>query len=188
MIRRLSPVPLVVALAMLTGCSEPDAAPTFDAATVVVAIGDSIMVDAEGHLTGLVEGIVIDAEVGRPFRDGIAAVESQVSSAGLPDVLVVGLGTNGGTNAGQIESIIEEADGAARILFVNVRVPRDWEPATNAALAEAAAHYPIVDIVDWYGESVESDELFRADGYHPNAVGSERWANLIVAKIKGPGE
>ncbi len=47
---------------------------------------------------------------------------------------------------------------------------------------------PIVEIVDWYGESVESDELFRADGYHPNAVGSERWANLIVAKIKGPGE
>jgi lysophospholipase L1-like esterase len=187
MLTRLAPVPLVVVLAMLAGCSEPGPAPAYDESTTVLAIGDSIMVGAEDHLTELVDGITIDAEVGRPFRDGIDAVERRLSDGAAPNVLVVGLGTNAGTNAEAIDELVAAADRAGRILFVNVRVPREWEVATNTALADAASRYDNVEIVDWYRESGDGGELFRADGYHPNAAGSERWANLIVAKIRGTG-
>ncbi len=187
MLSRLAPLPLVVVLAMLTACSEPEPAPAFDEGMTVVAIGDSIMVGAEDHLTDLVDRIEIDAEVGRPFGDGIDAVERRLSAGTAPDVLVVGLGTNAGTNTEAIDELVTAADGAGRILFVNVRVPRTWEATTNTALADAASRYDNVEIVDWYRASSERGDLFRTDGYHPNEVGSELWANLIVAGIKGTG-
>jgi lysophospholipase L1-like esterase len=176
-----------VALAMLTGCSEPESAPTLDESTTVVAIGDSIMVGAEDHLTDLVDGIEIDAEVGRPFGDGIEAVKRRLGAGTAPDVLVVGLGTNAGTNAEAIDELVAAADRAGRIIFVNVRVPRTWEATTNTALADAASRYDNVEIVDWYRASSDRGDLFRTDGYHPNEVGSELWANLIVAGIKDTG-
>jgi lysophospholipase L1-like esterase len=187
MLSRLAPLPFVVALAMLTACSEPGPASRFAESSTVVAIGDSIMVGAEDHLTDLIDGIEIDAEVGRPFRDGIAAVERRLSAGTAPDVLVVGLGTNAGTSTEAIDELVAAADRAGRIVFVNVRVPRTWEATTNTALADAASRYDKVEIVDWYRASSERGDLFRTDGYHPNEVGSELWANLIVAGIKDTG-
>lgn len=184
MIRRLSPTVALVAIVIIAGCTQQEPAVPFDESTTVVAIGDSIMVGASEHLTGLVDGIVIDAEVGRPFADGIAALARQNVAANPPDILVVALGTNAGTNSTRIEELIAVAGDVNELIFVNIRVPRDWENPTNAALADAAGRYDHLRIVDWYGESADSDHLFRADGYHPNETGSERWANLIVVEIK----
>jgi lysophospholipase L1-like esterase len=183
MIRRLSPTIALVAI-VIAGCTQQEPAAPFNDATTVVAIGDSIMVGASEHLTDLVNGIVIDAEVGRPFADGIAALERQNVGTDPPDILVVALGTNAGTNAAHVDQLISAAGDVNEIILVNVRVPRGWESTTNAALADAAARHDHVRIVDWYGESADGDHLFRADGYHPNETGSERWANLIVVEIK----
>jgi lysophospholipase L1-like esterase len=184
MLRRLSPIAAFVAIAVIAGCTQQEPAATFDETTTVVAIGDSIMVGASENLRGLVDGIVIDAEVGRPFADGIAALERQHVATDPPDILVVALGTNAGTNAAHIDELVTAAGDVDEIIFVNIRVPRDWENATNTALADAAGHYDHVRVVDWYGESADGDQLFRSDGYHPNETGSELWANLIVVEIK----
>lgn len=184
MIRRLSPTVALVAIVMIAGCTQQEPAVPFNESTTVVAIGDSIMVGASEHLTSRVNGIVIDAEVGRPFADGIAALERQNVPTDPPDILVVALGTNAGTNAARIDELISAASDVNEIILVNVRVPRGWESSTNTALADAAARHDHVRIVDWYGESANGDHLFRADGYHPNETGSERWANLIVIEIK----
>jgi lysophospholipase L1-like esterase len=184
MIRRLSPTVALVAIVMIAGCTQQEPAVPFNESTTVVAIGDSIMVGASEHLTSRVNGIVIDAEVGRPFADGIAALERQNVPTDPPDILVVALGTNAGTNAARIDELISAASDVNEIILVNVRVPRGWESSTNTALSDAAARHDHVRIVDWYGESANGDHLFRADGYHPNETGSERWANLIVIEIK----
>ncbi len=184
MFRRITPVVALVAFLGVSGCSEPKASNPYNESAVVVAIGDSIMVAASEHLSGLVDGIVIDAEVGRPFSDGIDALERQLAQGTRPDILVVALGTNAGTSSGQVDELMELTDGIDEIIFVNVRVPRDWEASTNDALADAVARYDNVRIVDWHGASDGSDHLFRSDGYHPNETGSELWANLIVVEIK----
>ena len=184
MIRRLSPTVALVAIVTVAGCTQQEPAVPFNESTTVVAVGDSIMVGASEYLTDLLDGIVIDAEVGRPFADGIAALERQDVAIDPPDILVIALGTNAGTNSARIDELIASAGDVNEIILVNIRVPRDWESATNAALADAAGRYNHVRIVDWYGESADGGHLFRADGYHPNETGSERWANLIVVEIK----
>jgi len=184
MLRRFTPVVALVAFLGVSGCSEPEASNPYNESAVVVAIGDSIMLAASEHLGGLVDGIVIDAEVGRPFSEGINALEHQLAAGPTPDILVIALGTNAGTSSGQVDELMELTDGIGEVIFVNVRVPRDWESSTNGALADAAAHYDNVRIVDWHGASDGSDHLFRSDGYHPNGTGSELWANLIVVEIK----
>lgn len=183
-LRRLTPITAIVAVLLISGCAEPEASSAYDDSATVVAIGDSIMVAASEHFTGLIDGIVIDAEVGRPFRDGIDALERQLATSGPPDILVVALGTNAGTNAGQIDELMELTDGIDEVIFVNIRVPRDWESSTNDALIDAAVRHDNIRIVDWHGESADSDHLFRADGYHPSEMGSELWANLIIVEIK----
>jgi lysophospholipase L1-like esterase len=184
MFRRFTPVAVLVAALFVSACSEPETSNPYNESAAVVAIGDSIMVAATERLSGLVDGIVIDAEVGRPFRDGIDALERQLAGGGTPDILVVALGTNAGTTSGQIDELMGLADGVGEVILVNVRVPRDWETSTNDVMADAAARYDIVRIVDWHGASDGSDHLFRTDGYHPNETGSELWANLIVVEIK----
>ena len=184
MLRRFASVTALVAVFVVSGCSEPDASTPYSESATVVAIGDSIMVAASEHLTGLVDGIVIDAEVGRPFGDGIGVLERQLAEGDTPDVLVIALGTNAGASSGQVDELLELTDGIGEVIFVSVRVPRDWESSANDALTDAAARYDNVRIVDWHGASDGSDHLFRSDGYHPNQTGSELWANLIVMEIK----
>jgi len=175
----------VFALAVFAAACVPSpAAPAYSDDTTVFAVGDSIMVAANDHLTDIVDGIAIDAEVGRPFRDGLPALERYLAANPTPDVLVVALGTNAGASSSQIDDVMIAADGIERVLFVNVRVPRDWESPTNQAIADAAARYDNVEVVDWYAASNSNDALFRDDGYHPNATGSELWANLIGIAIK----
>jgi len=178
------PVAALVTVLLASGCSESEPSNEYDESTTVLAIGDSIMVAASGHLSDLVDGIVIDAEVGRPFSDGIDALERQLADSDPPDVLIVALGTNAGTSTGQVNELMELTDGIDDVIFVNVRVPRDWESSTNGVLTDAAARYDNVRIVDWHGASDASDHIFRSDGYHPNETGSELWANLIVIDVK----
>ena len=123
MFGRLSPIIAMVAIAGVAGCTQQEEAVPYDESAAVVAIGDSIMVGASEHLSGLVDGIVIDAQVGRPFADGVAALERQSVATEPPDILVVALGTNGGTNAARIDELIAAAGDVDELIFVNVRVP-----------------------------------------------------------------
>lgn len=184
MLRRFFTIFTIAAIAMVAGCNQEEPTVPFNETTTVVAVGDSIMVGASGFLADLVDGIVIDAEVGRPFADGVTAVEQLNIATDPPDILVVALGTNAGTNAGSIDELVEAVGDVNELIFVNIRVPRDWEEPTNTALTDAAERYDHVRIVDWHGESANGADLFRADGYHPNETGSERWANLIVVEVK----
>ncbi len=176
---------VAVAVALATSaCAAGSNPEPYDASQTVVGIGDSIMVAATGDLEAVVEGIILDAEVGRPFRDAVPALERYLATNPEPDILVVALGTNAGASAGQIDELMVAADGIDRVIFVNVRVPRPWEAATNEAIADAADRYDNVEIVDWYGSSGGNARLFRSDGYHPSAIGSELWSNLIAIQIK----
>lgn len=178
---------IIIAFAFAAAACTPSSAPTpFREGTSVIAIGDSIMVAATDNLTATVEGIVINAEEGRPFDEATPTLAYELAANGTPDILVIALGTNAGASGSQIDQVMEIADGIDRVIFVNVRVPRPWESSTNLAIAEAAMRYDNIEVVDWYAASNDNDGLFRKDGYHPNKVGSELWSNLIAVQIKNP--
>jgi len=174
----------VAAALAASACAADSSSAPYDESQIVVGIGDSIMVAATDDLEAVVDGIVIDAEVGRPFRDAVPALNHYLSTGPEPDILVVALGTNAGASAEQIDDLMVATDGIDRVIFVNARVPRPWEAATNKAITDAADRYDNVEIVDWYGSSNDNGALFRDDGYHPNTTGSELWANLIAVEVK----
>jgi lysophospholipase L1-like esterase len=171
-------------LVALAGCAPIGTQLGSEGTRTVWAIGDSIMVGAETHLTELVPTMQIDAESGRPFSAGIEVLERRLSAGDTPDVLVVALGTNAGTAPAQIDQVMELAADIDEVIFVNVSVPRDWEGPTNDALAAAVDSSANASLVDWHGESGGQGRLFRSDGFHPNSTGSELWANLIVIEVK----
>jgi lysophospholipase L1-like esterase len=146
------------------------------------AIGDSLMVGSSDLLESTVPGIVIDAEVGRPMSDGIEVLEEKLAT-GIPDVLIVALGTNNGVTPSQIAQLMQLADDVDEVIFVNVSVPRPWETATNTAILRAASGYSNVTFVNWKARSGSNEGVFRSDGYHLTQTGNSMWVDAIVAEI-----
>ena len=169
----------VLSVAILAAACSPPASeradePHADEPTVWI-IGDSIAVAASKELAQAIPGVVIDAATGRQFRQGPAVLEEMLTLGKVPDILVVALGTNGPIDDGHVDEIVAHA-GEARIVFVNVSVPRDWERQVNDALLGARQRHGVT-IVDWKTIAVANQSLLRSDGYHPSADGIGAWAH-----------
>lgn len=187
--RRLTvPVVLAAISALIAGCSlslDIGESHNAQAASIdlddaaVWAIGDSLMVGSQEQLEAAVNGIDVDAEVGRTFKAGLDLLSDKLASEPPPDVLIFALGTNNGATDEQIGELVDTASAVDRIVLVNVVVPRGWEANTNQAILSAAAEFPKVVFVDWSAASNGNGSLFRSDGYHLNEEGAGVWVDLI---------
>jgi lysophospholipase L1-like esterase len=137
------------------------------------------MVGAKDRLADAHPGIILDAESGRKFSNGIDVLEEHLATNN-PDVVVFALGTNNGATPEQIAAVMDMASDVEELIFVNVVVPRTWQEGTNVAILEAAAKFDNVSFVDWHAASFGASDLFRSDGYHLSQSGIERWVALII--------
>jgi len=164
------------------GGAAPGVAPWERRPNAVLAIGDSVMLDGAAGLRGaLGPATVVDAVVGRQVASGIERL-AQYRAAGRLAVLtalVIGLGTNGPMTGPQCRQILTLAAGVPRVVFVNVRMPRPWEPLTNQSLATCTADRPGVDLVDWYGAS-EAAGVLGPDAIHASPAGAALYAALVA--------
>lgn len=156
----------------------------------IAAIGDSVMISAAGALqTRLGPAASIDARNSRQFAEGIVLVRRMREEQRLPAVMVVHLGNNGPVRPSDVDALMTELTGVSRVLLVNVRVPKPWGDLVNQTLADAAARYPSVSLVDWNGSSDGHRAWFQRDGTHFRATsgpGASAYADLIVAAIPPP--
>lgn len=167
---------------------SPTAAPTTTAPSSappvpgpVTAVGDSLMLDIGPELSADVPGVSVDGLVSRQFEAGIAVVQADRAAGTLGRVLVVELGTNGAVTDADVDAMMQAAQGVARVVFVNVDVPRPWTAADNAVLAAGVARYPGVAVLaDWYTLSSPHPEWFTADQVHLNPDGAAALAALIA--------
>ena len=173
--------------AVAKGTTVATAKPATAVATVpsperrVTGIGDSIMFGATPALKGKVTGeLTVDAVVGRNYADGIDVVKELAKQKAFGDVVVVHLGTNNGATTTQVKNMLDRLKSVRTVLVVNVRVPRDYQDSTNAALASVSRAYRNVRLVDWYSASQDHPELFAGDGYHLTPDGSAFYATLIA--------
>jgi hypothetical protein len=152
---------------------------------VVLAIGDSVMLDAASDLKqDLGPSTVVDAVVGRQVSDGIARLTAYRSAGWMPNLtaLVIGLGTNGPMSVAQCDQILSLASGVPRVVFVNVRMPRPWEPITNGTLATCTEHEPRLSVVDWYDASAAPGVL-GPDQIHATLAGATLYASLVTRAV-----
>ncbi|MEX1255647.1 MAG: acyltransferase family protein [Dehalococcoidia bacterium] len=148
------------------------------------AIGDSVMLGAVDQLSGAVGGISIDAALDRQVSAGIDLLRFWKASGQLGDTVIVHLGTNGTFSADQFDEMMQVLSDRGLVVFINVRVPRDWEAQNNDVLADGVSRYPNARLVDWHAWSATRRDLFYDDATHVKPAGADLYAALIAAALR----
>jgi hypothetical protein len=65
-----------------------------------------------------------------------------------------------------------------------LHVPRQWEDADNAAIADGVRHYPNAVLLDWHAATADRPDLFISDGIHLQPEGERLYAQLILAYLR----
>lgn len=171
--------------------AAPAPAPAVAAAPAPVAsspggalcIGDSVMQSASPkyyNLLGMCA--VVDATVSRSWGAGSSALRNH---APYPERVVIHLGTNGFSNAGEIDAALQALKDVRRVVLVTVQLngTRRWESSVNAEILAAGARWPNVRIADWRSVSTGHPEYFRSDRIHPSRDGAVAYANVIAGAL-----
>ena len=161
-----------------TAAPVPTETTVVQTATNAVAIGDSVMLGAQGALTDAMPGLTVDAEVARQFDTILDLVGWYVKEGKVPGALVVHAGTNGTFTDGDMDRLFELA-GNRTVLLVNAKVERPWQDLVNQRLEAAAERHDNAVLVDWHALASQHPEWFAADGAHLRPAGARAFADLI---------
>jgi len=149
----------------------------------VAGIGDSVMLGSKIEIEKRLGGRVVDATVARQFNNAPGLVARLLGRPTPPDVIIIGLGTNGPVQERHFEEVMEIAGTEPLMVFVNVHVPRAWEATSNRELAAGVDRHDNAVLVDWSAATEGRNNLFAKDGFHPKQPGRVIMAELIAAAI-----
>ncbi|HYX44129.1 MAG TPA: acyltransferase family protein [Acidimicrobiales bacterium] len=149
----------------------------------VTAIGESVLLAARRGLQASIDGIEIDAAIGRQTKDIIAVARERRTKGRLADEVIVQVGNNGPITPGQFDDLMEALRGVERVVVVNVRVPRPWEGPNNDVLAEGVKRTPNAVLADWNKASSSHPEVFADDGVHFAPKGERLFVDLILDSL-----
>jgi peptidoglycan/LPS O-acetylase OafA/YrhL len=178
--------------AAATPAPAPAAAPSSPSTTLVplgplarvTAIGDSVMLGAQGSLRFLLgDRLQLDANVSRHFTEGLDVVRRLHAAGQLGDVVVIHLGTNGTVPADQLNEMLQLLSGVRRVVVVNAKVDRPWEGPGNEAIAAAVPRFPNAVLFDWHAAASEHPEFLVQDGVHLSIAGQQHYALVIAGRI-----
>ena len=174
----------ILALATFACGTSGEAAPPETAAQVepVTAIGDSVMLAANAQLQA--SGFVVSAEVGRQSWEALVVLEALQRDGRLSDRVVVHIGHNGPFSQDEFERFVELVGPERELVFLTVRVPRQWEAANNAVIAAGAARHPNVRVLDFRGATDGRPELFWDDGLHLTPEGADFYTAFLVEGMR----
>ena len=94
------------------------------------------------------------------------------------------MGNNGIFYASQFDDMMSVLSGARRVVFINVKLPREWQGPNNTVIAEGVKRYKNAVLVDWYGASAKRPELFWSDGMHLRPEGAQLYARMVAAAVQ----
>ena len=149
-------------------------------------IGDSITVGAHDALINKFSYLTdsqIDARVSRPWAEGLSVAQSM----SLNDVVVFALGTNNSSpaiNQSDIDQLLAITGDRVVVLVTNYGVA-DYS-ANNELFRNLAKENSNIIVADWEAEvSKDPSKYLSGDNIHPNAEGTELFAQLIYDAING---
>ena len=128
----------------------------------------------------------VDAAKSRQVSAAINLIRAKRDAGTLGDVVVVHMGTNGTFTAKQFDQMMSLLSGVRKVIFVNLKVPRQWEANNNKVIAEGVQRYPNTVLVDWRGASTGQPALFAKDGIHLQPAGARLYTSLIAEQVQAP--
>ena len=133
---------------------------------LITLLGDSVLLGASDHLAKKVEGLEIDAAIGRQGKDGLTRLQELKNRNELADIVVIHLGTNGYLYEDQVREVMTLVSGVRQVIFINVKVPRRWEKSNNALLKKLSQEFTNVKLIDWRAIGHSHKEYFGKDHIH----------------------
>jgi peptidoglycan/LPS O-acetylase OafA/YrhL len=174
---------------VVPAAAEPVATPTADPCAPVVlngitAIGDSVMIGAAEEMEArLGAGLYINATIGRLPEQIPALLRERRQLGQLGDIVIIHTGDNGYVIEEEFDLIMAELSDVPAVIWINVRVPRQWEEPSNEEIAAGVKRYPNTVLIDWYGASAGHPEYLKEDGIHPSLEGRAVFASLIAKEV-----
>ena len=150
----------------------------------IIAIGDSIILDAAPYLKKLLPGIIIDGKVGRQMSQAQEVIDHLKADGKFGNRIIIELGTNGPFSKKQLRQLLASLDDMQQIILVNTRVPKKWQDTVNSDLKKVAAEFPNTTIVDWFSASKGKDSFFSNDGVHLTREGANYYASIIAEALQ----
>ncbi len=133
---------------------------------LITVLGDSVLQGASDHLAKKVEGLEIDAAIGRQGKDGLNRLHELKDRNELADIVVIHLGTNGYLYEGQVREVMTLLASVRQVVFINVKAPRRWEKSNNELLKNLSKEFPNIKLIDWHSISQSHKEYFGKDHIH----------------------
>ncbi|MFP5320109.1 MAG: acyltransferase family protein [Acidimicrobiia bacterium] len=164
-----------------TAMTVPAALPTLTAR--VTAIGDSVLLGAKPLLEHQIEGVVVDADVGRQFADVLALVRTYRDEGRLGDAVVIQTGNNGPINPAQFDQLLQILRPVPKVLVVNVKVERAWQNANNDVIRDAVPKAPNAVLLDWHALAGAHPDAFYDDGLHLTPSGIRLFTGAVLAAL-----
>lgn len=146
----------------------------------VTGIGDSVMLAATDCLYAEFGKGYFDAVFGSTIyecTDRLIALEEE---NGLGDVIVLSVGTNCNITAEDCENIIEHSDGRPTFWLTTYGVSND----SNEIMTAVANNHDDAFMIDWESYAMPHPEWIMDDHLHPNAEGSQAYADFIREEIE----
>ena len=152
----------------------------------ITAIGDSVMRGAAPQLLAAMPGMEIDAPIGRLPWHVADVVKAHIKAGTLRSVVVIHTGGNGLFTAQMLDQVMALLADRKRVVFLTVKVPREWESYNNRMLAANVGRYSNAVLLDWRADSLNHPEWFWGDAIHLREDGAKDFARLIANAVFAP--
>jgi len=167
--------------------SEPKITPVIsedvDRSETIWLTGDSVILGIRNSLAKIRPLLVVNARVGRAAPELLQEMSRDLEKA-AGSTVVMDLGNNDLLAEDTVRAIFELAKESPRIIVVNTAVPRPYRDANNLLIAELAAQYSNVKVVDWNAISDGHPEYFAPDGVHLVPTGVSAYVIAIDEALK----
>ena len=167
--------------------SEPKITPAIsedvDRSETIWLTGDSVILGIRNSLAEIRPLLVVNARVGRAAPELLQEMSRDLEKA-AGSTVVMDLGNNDLLAEDAVRAIFELAKESPRIIVVNTAVPRPYRDANNLLIAELAAQYSNVKVVDWNAISDGHPEYFAPDGVHLVPTGVSAYVIAIDEALK----
>ena len=161
----------------------PPVSEVADRAETIWLTGDSVILGIRTALSEIRPLLVVNARVGRAAPELLQEMIRDLEKA-AGSTVVMDLGNNDLLTEDTVRAIFELAKESPRIVVVNTAVPRPYRDANNELVAELAAQYANVKIIDWNAISDGHPEYFAPDGVHLVPTGVSAYVMAIDEALK----